>query len=103
MLDHEFIRAHTGGFADFAEQARKLSWDDVHAATGLTREEIETVHERVLRSERIIVCWAMGLTQQRHGVPTIRELVNFLMLRGNIGRRGAGVCPVRGQRPAGAV
>jgi molybdopterin-dependent oxidoreductase alpha subunit len=96
VLDHEFIQTHTSGFADFAEQAQKVSWEDILIATGLTREEIERVHERVLHSQRIIVCWAMGLTQQRHGVPTIRELVNFLMLRGNIGKPGAGVCPVRG-------
>jgi molybdopterin-dependent oxidoreductase alpha subunit len=96
VLDHEFIQTHTTGFADFAEQAQKVSWEDILIGTGLTREEIESVHERVLNSQRIIVCWAMGLTQHRHGVPTIRELVNFLMLRGNIGKPGAGVCPVRG-------
>ncbi|MFF1812428.1 FdhF/YdeP family oxidoreductase [Streptomyces sp. NPDC058251] len=96
VLDHGFIRTHTTGFDDFAELARKASWDDILDATGLTREEIEAVGERVLRSGRIIVCWAMGLTQHKHAVPTIREVVNFLMLRGNIGRPGAGVCPVRG-------
>jgi molybdopterin-dependent oxidoreductase alpha subunit len=95
VLDHEFIDANTSGFAGFAEHARKVSWEDILAATGLTREEIETVRDRVLTSKKIIVCWAMGLTQQKHGVPTIRELVNFLLLRGNIGN-GAGVCPVRG-------
>ncbi|MGW0765538.1 FdhF/YdeP family oxidoreductase [Streptomyces sp. NPDC002676] len=96
VLDHTFIDTHTTGFADFAEHARKVSWDDILTATGLTREEIEGVLERVLASKKIIVCWAMGLTQHKHGVPTIREVVNFLMLRGNIGRPGAGVCPVRG-------
>ncbi|HET6500647.1 MAG TPA: FdhF/YdeP family oxidoreductase [Amycolatopsis sp.] len=96
VLDHSFIDTNTSGFVEFAEQARKLDWDDVATATGLTREEIEQVHERVLRSERVIVCWAMGLTQQKHGVPTIREIVNFLMLRGNLGKPGAGTCPVRG-------
>ncbi|MFF8842043.1 FdhF/YdeP family oxidoreductase [Streptomyces sp. NPDC015127] len=96
VLDHSFIRSDTTGFEAFAEHARKTSWDDVLAATGLTRAEIEQVHQRVLGSKKIIVCWAMGLTQQKHGVPTIREVVNFLLLRGNIGRPGAGVCPVRG-------
>ncbi|MFG2222630.1 FdhF/YdeP family oxidoreductase [Streptomyces sp. NPDC048644] len=96
VLDHEFIQAHTTGFADFAEHARKISWEDIREATGLSREEIQAVYERVLRSRKVIVCWAMGLTQHKHGVPTIREVVNFLMLRGNIGRPGAGVCPVRG-------
>ncbi|MFG2514146.1 FdhF/YdeP family oxidoreductase [Streptomyces sp. NPDC048584] len=96
VLDHAFIRTHTTGFADFAEHARKVTWPDILAATGLSREQIEEVHQQVLRSKKIIVCWAMGLTQHRHGVPTIREVVNFLLLRGNIGRPGAGVCPVRG-------
>ncbi|GGI98783.1 formate dehydrogenase [Saccharopolyspora subtropica] len=96
VLDHEFIAAHTSGFAEFAEQARKLDWDQVRTATGLTRAEIEQVRDRVLASKRIIVCWAMGITQQKHGVPIIREIINFLLLRGNIGRPGTGVCPVRG-------
>ncbi|MEU6113483.1 FdhF/YdeP family oxidoreductase [Streptomyces sp. NPDC047117] len=96
VLDHDFIEKHTTGFADFAEHARKVSWDDILDATGLSREEIDRVHEMVLASKKVIVCWAMGLTQHKHGVPTIREVVDFLLLRGNIGRPGAGVCPVRG-------
>ncbi|RPK37433.1 FdhF/YdeP family oxidoreductase [Streptomyces sp. ADI93-02] len=96
VLDHDFIGANTSGFEEFSEHARQISWDDVITATGLTREEIEAVGADVLRSERVIVCWAMGVTQHKHGVPTIREIVNFLMLRGNLGRAGAGACPVRG-------
>jgi molybdopterin-dependent oxidoreductase alpha subunit len=95
VLDHEFIDANTRGFAEFADHTRTVSWEHILAATGLARDEIETVRDRVLTSKKIIVCWAMGLTQQKHGVATIRELVNFLLLRGNIGG-GAGVCPVRG-------
>ncbi|MFF7769014.1 FdhF/YdeP family oxidoreductase [Streptomyces massasporeus] len=96
VLDHDFIDAHTTGFEEFARHARTVDWDDVHTATGLTREEIETVRDEVLKSERVVVCWAMGITQHKHGVPTIREIVNFLMLRGNLGRAGTGACPVRG-------
>ncbi|MET8538288.1 FdhF/YdeP family oxidoreductase [Streptomyces sp. NPDC005065] len=96
VLDHRFIEASTTGFDEFVEQARKVAWEDILTATGLAREEIEKVAEKVLNSEKVIVCWAMGLTQHKHAVPTIREVVNFLMLRGNIGRPGAGVCPVRG-------
>ncbi|MEU0896567.1 FdhF/YdeP family oxidoreductase [Streptomyces massasporeus] len=96
VLDHDFIDAHTTGFEEFARHARTVDWDDVHTATGLTREEIETVRDEVLKSERVIVCWAMGITQHKHGVPTIREIVNFLLLRGNLGRAGTGACPVRG-------
>ena len=96
VLDRDFIAAHTSGFDEFAEHVRQVEWADVLEATGLTRAEIEELHQRVLTSKSIIVCWAMGLTQHRHGVPTIREVVNFLLLRGNLGRPGAGVCPVRG-------
>ncbi|WP_239934520.1 FdhF/YdeP family oxidoreductase [Streptomyces sp. CBG31] len=96
VLDHTFIASDTTGFETFAEHARKTRWEDVLEATGLTREEIEEVHRRVLAGRKVIVCWAMGLTQQKHGVPSIREIVNFLLLRGSIGRPGAGVCPVRG-------
>ncbi|MFF3843829.1 FdhF/YdeP family oxidoreductase [Streptomyces sp. NPDC002328] len=95
-LDDTFIREHTHGFEEFAKTARAADWDETLAATGLTRADIERTLEMVLASERTIVCWAMGLTQHKHSVPTIREVVNFLLLRGNIGRPGAGVCPVRG-------
>ncbi|MFF8998470.1 FdhF/YdeP family oxidoreductase [Streptomyces achromogenes] len=95
-VDEEFVREHTHGFEEFAAVARAADWEETLAATGLTRAEIERALAMVLASERTIVCWAMGLTQHKHSVPTIREVVNFLLLRGNIGRPGAGVCPVRG-------
>ncbi len=96
VLDRGYIATHTTGFEEFATQSTEITWDETLEATGLSREEIEAVHGDVLASRSVIVCWAMGLTQHRHGVPTIREVVNFLMLRGNIGRPAAGVCPVRG-------
>ncbi|WP_405666153.1 FdhF/YdeP family oxidoreductase [Streptomyces sp. NBC_01166] len=96
VLDHEFISSNTSGFEEFARHARTVAWEDILTATDLTREEIEAVRDEVLRSERVIVCWAMGVTQQKHGVPTVREIVNFLLLRGNLGKAGAGTCPVRG-------
>jgi molybdopterin-dependent oxidoreductase alpha subunit len=96
VLDHDFINAHTTGFVEFAEHVAQISWPDVLEATGLSRADIEQVVERVLASKKVIACWAMGLTQQKFGVPTIREIVNFLLLRGNLGRPGAGACPVRG-------
>ncbi|MEU1894707.1 FdhF/YdeP family oxidoreductase [Streptomyces pristinaespiralis] len=95
-VDETFVREHTEGFEDFAAAARAADWDATLAATGLGREEIEQALRMVLDSRRTIVCWAMGLTQHKHSVATIREVVNFLLLRGNIGRPGAGVCPVRG-------
>ncbi|MCW2495175.1 molybdopterin dinucleotide binding domain-containing protein, partial [Jatrophihabitans sp.] len=75
---------------------RALQWPDLERHSGLTRREMETFADDVTRAKRVIVCWAMGLTQHRNAVATIREIVNFLLLRGNIGRPGAGACPVRG-------
>ncbi|MEU8759099.1 FdhF/YdeP family oxidoreductase [Streptomyces sp. NPDC048659] len=95
-VDEEFVAAHTHGYEEFAAAAREADWDETLAATGLSRAEIDRALEMVLASKRTIVCWAMGLTQHKHAVPTIREVVNFLLLRGDIGRPGSGVCPVRG-------
>jgi molybdopterin-dependent oxidoreductase alpha subunit len=96
VLDHQFISEHTDGFDAFAQATRRLNWRDVSEATGLTRAQIDEFAALVMRSRSIVVCWAMGLTQHKNSVATIREIVNFLLLRGNIGRPGAGVCPVRG-------
>ncbi|MFJ6995636.1 FdhF/YdeP family oxidoreductase [Streptomyces sp. NPDC003090] len=95
-VDEEFVRAHTHGYEEFAAAARAADWDETLTATGLTRDAIERALRMILASRRTIVCWAMGLTQHKHSVPTIREVVNLLLLRGAIGRPGAGVCPVRG-------
>ncbi|RKT04119.1 molybdopterin-dependent oxidoreductase alpha subunit [Streptomyces sp. 3211.6] len=95
-LDEAFIREHTHGYDDLAAAAKEADWDETLKATGLTRPEIERALAMILASKRTIVCWAMGLTQHKHAVATIREVVNLLLLRGNIGRPGAGVCPVRG-------
>ncbi len=95
-VDTDFVAEHTHGYEEFAAAARAADWDETLAATGLDRGDIERALEMVLASERTIVCWAMGLTQHKHSVVTIREVVNFLLLRGSIGRPGAGVCPVRG-------
>ncbi|MFD9501688.1 FdhF/YdeP family oxidoreductase [Streptomyces sp. NPDC060035] len=95
-VDTDFVAGHTHGYEEFAEAARAADWAQTLTATGLDRADIEEALAMVLASKRTIVCWAMGLTQHKHSVPTIREVVNFLLLRGNIGRPGAGVCPVRG-------
>ncbi|GAA1156489.1 molybdopterin-dependent oxidoreductase alpha subunit [Kitasatospora gansuensis] len=95
-VDHAFVAEHCLGFEEFAAEAAATDRDEVLAATGLPWEQIEQLAELTLNSQKVIVCWAMGLTQHKHSVPTIREVVNFLLLRGNVGRPGAGVCPVRG-------
>ncbi|WP_127820014.1 FdhF/YdeP family oxidoreductase [Microbacterium sp. CPCC 204701] len=96
VLDHEFIAAHTSGFDEYRQALTDASWREFVAATGLPEKTLRRVGELVRRSTATIVCWAMGLTQHKHSVPTLREIVNVLLLQGNIGRRGAGVCPVRG-------
>ena len=96
VLDQEFIAEYTHGFEDYAKAARGTDWPEILDATGLSREEIEAAFQEVRASKRLIVCWAMGLTQHKHAVPTIREVVNVLLLGGHVGRPGAGVCPVRG-------
>ncbi|MFD2025941.1 FdhF/YdeP family oxidoreductase [Promicromonospora aerolata] len=96
VLDHEFIAEHTSGFAEAAAAWRAVDRADVARATGLEWSEIEDFVGDVLAAENVIVCWAMGLTQHKQAVATIREIVSFLLLRGNIGRPGAGACPVRG-------
>jgi molybdopterin-dependent oxidoreductase alpha subunit len=95
-IDHEFVETHTHGFRDFEKNVRELEWEDVEEATGLPRTAVEETVQDVLGAKSVIVCWAMGLTQHKNSVATIREVVNFLLLRGNVGRPGAGVCPVRG-------
>ncbi|GAA1919403.1 FdhF/YdeP family oxidoreductase [Streptomyces sodiiphilus] len=95
-VDEEFVREHTAGFGELAAAARTAGWEDTERATGLDRADIERALEMILASRRTVVCWAMGLTQHKHAVPTIKEVVNLLLLRGSIGRPGAGVCPVRG-------
>ena len=95
-VDEAFVREHTHGFEEFAAAARATDPEEVLRATGLAPADIDRAAELVLASRRTVVCWAMGLTQHKHAVPTIREIVNLLLLRGAIGRPGAGVCPVRG-------
>ena len=96
VFDQEFIRDFTAGFDRFTEDLDAANWDDILFSSGVTREQIRAAAEIAISSKRIICCWAMGLTQHRNAVATIQEIMNFLLLGGNIGRAGAGPCPVRG-------
>lgn len=96
VLDHEFLAEHTSGLEALTAHLADLDEDAVLAATGLTGAEIDELADRYVRAERVIVTWAMGLTQHTKAVPTIKEIVNLLLLRGNIGRPGAGASPIRG-------
>ena len=94
--DREFIAAHCHGFDDYAALARSADIDTVLDATGITAAQLHRVAAMLTDSSRTVVCWAMGLTQHTHAVATIAEITNVLLLRGMIGKPGAGVCPVRG-------
>ncbi|HEY0690442.1 MAG TPA: FdhF/YdeP family oxidoreductase [Kribbella sp.] len=96
ILDHSFIDKHTSGYDLYAKHNSELDWPMVETATGLTRAEIEEFAQRFIDSKATVVAWAMGLTQHREAVATITEIVNVLLLQGNIGKPGAGPCPVRG-------
>ncbi|PYJ12143.1 MAG: hypothetical protein DMF06_00575 [Verrucomicrobia bacterium] len=96
VFDQDFIRDHTFGFDAFIADLRAASWDDILVSSGVSREQISAAADIAMKAKRIICCWAMGLTQHKNAVATIQEIMNFLLLRGNIGRPGAGPCPVRG-------
>ncbi|WP_280402856.1 FdhF/YdeP family oxidoreductase [Nocardia carnea] len=96
VLDRAFIDAHTAGFAEYERHSRAVDLDTVYEASGLTHEELARTADLIARSDKIIVCWAMGLTQHKNAVATIEEATNLLLARGMIGKPGAGVCPVRG-------
>ncbi|MGC5223943.1 FdhF/YdeP family oxidoreductase [Micromonospora sp. DT81.3] len=96
VLDRAFIEDYTDGFDEYADAVRAMPWRELVTATGVPEKTLRAVGETVRHSKATIICWAMGLTQHKHSVPTLRDLVNVLLLQGNIGRPGAGVCPVRG-------
>jgi molybdopterin-dependent oxidoreductase alpha subunit len=96
VLDQQFISRYTHGFEDAAAAWRDLDVEDALSQTGLPQSSIELLVDETLRANSIIVCWAMGVTQHRNGVAIVEEMTNYLLLRGNIGRPGAGACPVRG-------
>jgi molybdopterin-dependent oxidoreductase alpha subunit len=96
VLDHAFIADHTSGFEQYADALRGTSWDEIIGSGGVTRADIAEAADVFARSERTITCWGMGLTQHRNAVSNIQEIVNLHLLRGQIGKPGAGLCPVRG-------
>ncbi|HET7821846.1 MAG TPA: FdhF/YdeP family oxidoreductase, partial [Ornithinibacter sp.] len=95
-VDLDFVDRHTTGYETWRDHISRLDWDAVLRATGLARAQIERVAEMFAASERTVICWAMGITQHRNAVATIKEITNVALLQGNIGKPGAGLCPVRG-------
>jgi len=96
VLDTDFIEQHCHGFETYQQSVKASSWDSILRQSSLTKEEILQIAKLYISSKKVIFTWAMGITQHQHSVATVRELINVLMLRGNIGKPGTGACPVRG-------
>ena len=96
VLDHDFLGEHCEGFAEYRATVDATSWAEIEDQSGLSQQDIEQAANVYMSAENVICTWAMGVTQHLHSVATIREISNFMFLRGNIGKPGAGLCPVRG-------
>ncbi|MFT4021089.1 MAG: FdhF/YdeP family oxidoreductase [Acinetobacter sp.] len=96
IFDDAFIAANTVNFNTILTEVTQTPWQDIHAHTGLTADELLHLATMFKEAKRVIFCWGMGITQHRHGVANIHMLSNLLLSRGHIGRAGAGACPVRG-------
>ena len=96
LLDRAFIAAHTLGFEALRAHIEATGWAAIERRSGLTRAAIESMARTYWQADRVIVCYGMGLTQHRHGTENVKQLANLLLLRGNIGKPGAGICPLRG-------
>ncbi|WP_313263103.1 FdhF/YdeP family oxidoreductase [Stutzerimonas kunmingensis] len=96
VFDHAFINEHTDGIDAYLAVLDATPWAQLEAQSGLSLADIQQAAQLYRQAERVIICWAMGITQHHHSVATIQEIANLQLLRGNLGRRGAGLCPVRG-------
>jgi molybdopterin-dependent oxidoreductase alpha subunit len=96
VLDWEFIRKHTMGIAALVADLKATDWADIERQSGMRRDEIEQAAAVYMKAPRAIVVYGMGITQHRHGAAAVQQLANLCLLKGNIGREGAGLCPVRG-------
>ncbi|PYS20496.1 MAG: hypothetical protein DMF72_20930 [Acidobacteria bacterium] len=96
ILDHQFINQHTIGFAEFKEALARVPLGDILEQSGMRKSQVEDAAKIFINSQRVIFCWAMGLTQHKNAVANIQEIVNLVLLRGQLGKPGSGLCPVRG-------
>ncbi len=96
VLDREFLKFSTHGLEDYQALVESASWTDLVEGSGVSQADIRKLADSYMKSQRVIIAWCLGITQHEHGVDTVREIVNLLLLRGNMGREGAGPCPVRG-------
>lgn len=96
VLDNEFIKNETHGFEAYKEHLLEQNLEELSEECGISTKQIRDLVEKIKHSKKFIICWAMGLTQHKNSVDTIKEVVNLLLLKGSIGKPGAGTCPVRG-------
>lgn len=96
VIEHDFINAHTRGFDAFAQDLRATQWQDIEQASGLARSSLEAVARAYVKSNATIVTYGMGITQHSKGTANVQQIANLLLLRGNFGKPGAGICPLRG-------
>jgi molybdopterin-dependent oxidoreductase alpha subunit len=96
VIDHEFIATHTNGFETLAASLRAADWADIEYGSGLARSDLQTVAAAYARSNATIVSYGMGVTQHLAGTSNVQQIANLLLLRGNFGKPGAGICPLRG-------
>jgi len=95
-IDEDFIRKNCEGYDEFLQELQAVSWESIVESCTISQIKIQEVGRLIARSQRIIACWAMGITQHKNGVANVQEIVNLLLLRGQFGKQGAGACPVRG-------
>ena len=96
VLDHDFIDKYTTGFAEFKDALAQVDCKDIVEQSGIPKTQLAEAARVFIESEHVLFCWAMGLTQHKNAVANIQEIVNLMMLRGQLGKPGAGLCPVRG-------
>lgn len=96
LLDDEFIQTHTVGFDELRRDVLNSEWKDIERISGLSQTQIAELADAYAAADRTIICYGMGITQHEHGTQNVQQLVNLLLMKGNIGKPGAGICPLRG-------
>jgi molybdopterin-dependent oxidoreductase alpha subunit len=96
VIDHAFIKEHTEGFQGLVDSLNATTWEEIEYISGLSRADIEAAANVYINAKRTIICYGMGITQHQHGTSNVQQLANLLLLKGNFGVEGAGICPLRG-------
>ena len=96
LADKDFINEHTSGFEALAADISATRWDDIETVSGVSRADIEAAADIYAHAQRVIVCYGMGITQHKHGTENVQQIANLMLLRGNVGKEGAGIAPLRG-------